>query len=310
MQNNVVPPATRTVFRLASLLTLLAVMMGSVVCATESGFECGNWPGCSGDALLPSGTVAEFLFRNPWIEMIHRTSAILAGPAALASAVLALRLKNAHPLVKILPWVTVAGAIVAGYVGRGIVLGVAFPAWVSAFDLGSALVAMGAMVVATVALERTPAVWFTSRPGMAAWTAVGLLVAMHLVSLYAAGPGSYTRCMSWPVWTLVHADVNGNTTFQVVRIVLAVAGAAAVVAAVVFASREPSLRRPAVAAAALLVTVAGFGALIALTNSDDLGVPFSVATVGLVFTLVLLGARASLDRVPDRRYEDAEQANA
>ena len=75
------PPATRTVFRLASLLTLLAVMMGSVVCATESGFECGNWPGCSGDALLPSDNVLDTLratyTRNkmetdtlPWDEAI------------------------------------------------------------------------------------------------------------------------------------------------------------------------------------------------------------------------------------------------
>ena len=45
-----------------------------------------HWPGCSASALLPSGPVTSFFYQNPWIEMTHRTSAILAGPAALAAA--------------------------------------------------------------------------------------------------------------------------------------------------------------------------------------------------------------------------------
>ena len=54
MSSTRVGKPTITVFRLAALFTLLAVAMGSVVCATESGFECGNWPGCTDSALLPS----------------------------------------------------------------------------------------------------------------------------------------------------------------------------------------------------------------------------------------------------------------
>jgi len=309
MTANQPPTATLAVFRAASLFTLLAVVLGSVVCATESGFECGNWPGCTDNALLPSGGVNEWLYRNPWIEMVHRTSAILAGPFALASGVLALRLKAVHPLVKVLPWVTVLGAIVAGYVGRGIVLGVAFPAWVGAADLGSALVAMAAMLTATVALERTPASWFASTPGMLAWGASATLLVMHLASLYAAGAGSYTRCMSWPVWELLTADTTGSLTLQYLRMVLAVLAGGLIVAALVVARREHLLPHESVAVGVLLGLVVATGLVIRVTGTDALGVPYSVVTVGLLFALVLFGARASLERVPERA-DAAQQENA
>jgi heme a synthase len=285
---------TRRIFQLATLLTFLAVALGSVVCATESGFECGNWPGCTASALLPSGPVTSFFYKNPWIEMTHRTSAILAGPAALAAAVLALRLRGAHPLVKVLPWVTVAGALVAGYFGRLTVLGLPVPAWGGALDLGSALAAMAAMVVATVALDRTPARLAGSRTAVIAWTAVTLMVAMHLVSLFAAGKDSYTRCLSWPVWELLAADHSASVATQVVRIVLALVAAGAVVATILYARTQPTLRGAAIGTGALLVLVLLFGIVIRLTRSDQLGVPFSVASVALLWTQVLLASRASL----------------
>lgn len=298
MTSSRIPNSTRTVFRLATLLALIAVAMGSIVCATESGFECGNWPGCTTSAMLPTGSVSAIFYQNPWIEMVHRVSAILAGPLALAAGIMATRLKNVNPLVRVLPWVTVAGAIIAGTFGRMIVLGLPLPAWGGAADLGAALTAMGAMVVATVALERTPAQWFVSRTGTLAWVSVGLLLAMHLVSLFAAGPGSYTRCLSWPVWELIAADRSASTTLQVVRMGLAVAAAAVMVAGIVLARRQEKLRRPAAASAVLLGLVLVFGLVIRVTGSDDLGVPFSLATVGLLWTQVLLGSLASLETVP------------
>ncbi|MGB7963954.1 MAG: hypothetical protein WCF12_13495 [Propionicimonas sp.] len=294
-----VPKSTVMLFRAATLFTLLAVAMGSVVCATESGFECGNWPGCTDSALLPTGQVATFLYRNPWIEMIHRITAILAGPLALAAGILAVRLKHVNPLVRVLPWVTVVGAIIAGVFGRMAVLGLPFPVWGGAADLAAALVAMGAMVVATVALERTPSAWFTSKVGTLSWLSLALLVAMHLVSLFAAGPGSYTRCLSWPVWDLIAADRAASGALQVARFVLSVLAAGAILATFALARRQASLKRPATAVAQLLGVVLAFGFVIRQTGSDDLGVLFSLATVALLWTLTLLGALASLETVPD-----------
>lgn len=289
-------PATRRLFSAAALFTLLAVAMGSVVCATQSGFECGHWPGCDANALLPNGPLTAALFKNPWIEMVHRTSAILAGPTALIAAVVAARRRDAGALVKVLPWVAVAGAIVAGYVGRGVVIGQRFPAWVSAADLGSALAAMMATLVAAVAVRRaapgTPAVWAPSRQARLAWSAVGVLLVMHLVSLYAAGPGSYTRCMSWPVWGLLSADAAGSLPLQYAR--FALAGLAALLIVAAFAAGPRA--RAAQASVALLVIVAALGAFIRVTGTDDLGAPYSVATVALLWTLTLLAARGSLLR--------------
>lgn len=299
-----VPKSTVMLFRAATLFTLIAVAMGSVVCATESGFECGNWPGCTDSALLPTGQVATFLYRNPWIEMIHRVSAILAGPLALAAGIMALRLKRVNPLVRVLPWVTVVGAIVAGAFGRMAVLGLPFPVWGGAVDLAAALVAMGAMVVATVALERTPAVWFTSTVGTLAWVSLALLVSMHIVSLFAAGPGSYTRCLSWPVWDLIAADHAASGALQVARFGLSVAAAVAILTTVALGWRQASLKRAATATAQLLGVVGAFGFVIRQTGSDDLGVLFSLATVALLWALTLLGSLASLETVPEADQGD------
>lgn len=305
-----VPKSTVALFRTATLFTAIAVAMGSVVCATESGFECGNWPGCTDSALLPSGQVATFLYRNPWIEMIHRVSAVLAGPLALAAGIMALRLKRVNPVVRVLPWVTMVGAVIAGAFGRMAVLGLPFPVWGGAVDLAAALVAMGAMVVATVALERTPAVWFTSKVGTLAWLSLALLVAMHIVSLFAAGPGSYTRCLSWPVWDLIAADRAASGTLQVVRFVLSVLAAGVILATVALAWRQASLKRPATAAGQLLGVVVAFGIVIRQTGSDDFGVLFSLATVALLWTLTLLGALASLETVPDADQGKAGESRA
>ena len=77
-------PATVRLFRIATVFTVLAVAMGSVVCATDSGFECSTWPGCYPDRFAPgSDDVTAWLYRNPIIEFVHRTSAIVCGPLVL-----------------------------------------------------------------------------------------------------------------------------------------------------------------------------------------------------------------------------------
>ena len=288
-----VPRWVTILFRTAGLFTLFAVLGGSLVAATHSGFECGNWPGCDADAILPGGPVNELLYRNPWIEMAHRASAVLSGPLALVSAIVALRLKGVHPLVKVLPWVTVAGAIVAGYVGRGIVLGEVYPTWVGAADLGSALIALVAMTTATIALERTPAQWFATRTGLLAWGAVGTLLVMHLAGLWAAGPSSFTRVVSWPVWRLLEADVHGSLFAQWLRFPL-VAIAAILILLAARASRALGLGREGILAAVLAVVNLAFGAIIAATGTDALGVPFAVCSVAVFFTMVLLAARSTI----------------
>lgn len=292
---------TRVLYRVGALLAFLAVLGGAIVCATESGFECGNWPGCTDSALLPTEGITAALYKNPWIEMAHRSSAILTGPFVLATGIATIFTRDAGKLARTMPWVALAGAFVAGFVGRMIVLGIPFPFWVGVADLAFALVALTAMVVGTVALERTPGTWRPTLTGRLTWSGVGLTFAMHLVSLYAAGPGSYTRCMSWPVWGLVHADATGNTAMQILRLVLAAASVAALGAAALRGVHVRGLRGAAWTLATFIALAAGFGIIIAATGSDALGAPYSLVTVSLFTSALLLAVRASVFAEEDPR---------
>lgn len=305
-----VSPGAKNLFRTTAAFALAAVIMGSVVCATDSGFECGTWPGCQQGGVLPTSAPEALLYKNPWIEMIHRVSAILAGPLALISALVALRLRGVNRWVKILPWIAVAGALVAGIVGRGIVLGAKFPTWIGAADLLSALATMGCMIAATVLLERTPSVLRASRTGRLAWIAVAVLAVMHTVALWAAGPGSYTRCMSWPVWTMVPDDVPALT---VVRLGLGVI-ALALIAMIVMRSMARSERTLAILLATLTALVVILGLVIGYGHVMILAALYSTLTVGVLATLILIGARASVrpqhDDLPHPPVEVAGRAAA
>src|SRR5512142_148960 len=64
----------------ASVLTYLLITMGGIVCVTESGAACPDWPGCFGRAVPP-------LQVNSIIEYTHRFIAALTSPLILAAAV-------------------------------------------------------------------------------------------------------------------------------------------------------------------------------------------------------------------------------
>lgn len=210
----------------------------------------------------------------------------------LACALVVLRRSDLSRLTRWLPWLGVAGAIAAGAFGRAVVLG-GIPTWAGAIDLFCALGAMAAMTVATVRLERGDARFAPNPVAGAAAGSVALLVTMHIVGLFTAGPGSYTRCMSWPVWQLVAAD--GSVTLQVTRWVLAIAAITAILVAGRRASLVPRLTVHAVVSVGLLATVLALGVVIMATHVlPGIGVAYSLATVALLFHQVLFAARAAL----------------
>lgn len=280
-----------SLFRLTAGALLAAVVMGSVVCATQSGFECGRWPGCSDSSLLPTRPVGQWLYKNPWIEMVHRTTAILAGPLALVSALAVVRRRDLSLRVKVLPWVAVAAALVSGSVGRLVVLGAPVPPWLGTLDLASALIALTVMVFATVELETGSAHFAPGRTGTIALAALGTLVTLHLASPYAAGAGSFTRCVSWPLWAVVAGD---DPTMSTVRAILAGAAAGLIAGASVLAWRTRELIRPAGVVAGLLASVLVLGPVIAYAPASVLAPVFSILSAGLLAALGLLAARASL----------------
>ncbi len=132
---------------------------------------------------------------------------------------------------------------------------------------------------------------------------------MHLTSLWAAGPGSYTRVVSWPVWNIVHADAHGSFAAQVARFPMLVLA----VVLIVLAVREARALGVVVEGYVALAFAAAcllFGAIIGFTGTDTLGVPLAMCAVGVFFTMVLIAGRSSvLATAPSRGMSDTTPAS-
>jgi cytochrome c oxidase assembly protein subunit 15 len=292
------PSAELIVFRLAALFTFLAVAMGAVVCATQSGASCPTWPGCFPDRIAPQWEL------SPLVEFTHRVVAVSAGPLVLAAAVMSLRLPRQDRWVRILPWVALVGALAAGAFGRKVVLS-GLATWLGAVDLFCALTAMTVMGVAAVRLgasssapdpmPRSAVEPGLLRVGRLAAASLMLLVAMHVAGIFAAGRLSFTRCVGWPIWQLIDTDLH--PWLQAVRLGLAVIGAGLVVTTAVVAARSERLRRWGIALATLFAGEMVLG-LVIRSGGINAGVAaaYSVTAVALLSCLGLLTAVALMPR--------------
>ncbi len=302
-----VPRLTLWLYRLAALFTLTTVALGSVVCATRSGFDCRSWPGCYDDRFAPgSADIPAILEANPALEMVHRVIAMSTGGVLILAALASLTLAGRGRLVRILPWVAAFAAGGSALFGRASVLGIDITRWGSAADILCAFISMSATLVAAVALGRGGGVrvaWTpVSRPAALAF---GLLVVVYLGGLFAAGYRSFTRCLSWPILWLASDDDLG---LQVARTVVAVGVLGAIVVAV-RATSGTALRLHGLVVAGLTVGVLALGAVYRFTDADGglRGIAFSLTSVALLWTLLLLAARAGL--VPDVRRPDDSPAH-
>lgn len=282
--------ATLTVFRLAAIFTFLAVAMGALVCATGSGASCPTWPGCRPGQITPQWQL------SPLIEFTHRVVAMSAGPLVLAAAIMSRRLHGPNRWVRILPLIALAGALAAGAFGRAAILS-GIPTWMGGIDLFSALTAMTSMGVAAVMVgsaARGPA--RRSAPGpqplrlfpLAAMS-LAVLVAMHVSGIFAAGKGSYTRCLGWPIWQRIDTDLQ--PWLQNVRLGLAGLGAVLVLTTVVVAVRDDRLRRWGIALGTLFAAEMVLGQVIRAAGlNKGAAAGYSVLAVALVSCLGLLMA--------------------
>ncbi len=277
-------------FRAAALVTFLAVVMGSVVCATESGAACPTWPGCYPGQVVPGAQL------NPIIEFTHRVVAILAGPLLLAAAITGTRIAGAGARVKVLPWIALVCAGLSAVFGRIVVLA-HLPLWWGVVDLLCALVAMIAMGIATLSLQNPRARWAPTALSHSAALACGLVILVHLTGILAAGAGSYTRCMGWPMWRILEADPN--TTLQIARLILAVLAFGVIARTIQLATTPvptPSpLRAHAAVLAALVVAELLVGAVILATKlSWASATAYSILAVATLWCLGLLYGRSAL----------------
>ena len=107
--------------------------------------------------------------------------------------------------------------------------------------------------------------------------------------IFAAGKGSYTRCLGWPIWQRIDTDLQ--PWLQNVRLGLAGLGAVLVLTTVVVAVRDDRLRRWGIALGTLFAAEMVLGQVIRAAGlNKGAAAGYSVLAVALVSCLGLLMA--------------------
>ncbi len=278
------------VARWAAALIFVTVLLGAMVCATDSSSSCPAWPACYPDKVAP-GLRAGWL-ENPVIEFVHRAISFAALVLLAWSGVLGRR--HADARVRVLPWVALACAVGSAVFGMMIIL-FTLPLALGLLDLAFAIVALLLSVVTASALRRRPALPGAGRTRPLAGAAFVALLVMHLAGSLIAGvtddgTGSFTRCLSWPLWAIV--EVDGAAAPQVVRMVLAGA-AALLILAVGWRLWRGGARVLAAVLVGALAVEQGLGiAIVAagITAGQTNGIQATVAVSYSAFAVVILGA--------------------
>jgi cytochrome c oxidase assembly protein subunit 15 len=285
---------------IASVLTYLLVTMGGIVCVTESGQGCPDWPGCYGRAIPPMRTDAI-------IEYTHRLVAALASPFIIAGAILGWRKYRSIWWVSRPPVLAVVLLLAVSVFGAFAVLR-GLPPGLAAIDLGSALMVLAFMLVATVVAfyrrgNSAPPDRLSFRGSyarLALWalaTAFIVLVSGVLV----AESGSMVRCLGWPLYSGRLPPDDPRRWLQIARRLIAGLASISIVAVVVQAwrtqNRHAGIRRVAAATGVAALLEILVGALILVRGSTTLLLVVYVAAAaalwGLLVILVVLAGLAS-----------------
>lgn len=266
-------------------LIFITVLLGSVVCATDSSSSCPAWPACYPTQIGPE--LQTGWLENPIIEFVHR--AIAFAGLVLIGLTGWFGRHSADARLRVLPWVSLACAIGSAVFGMMIIL-FTLPLALGLLDLGFALIAMFLTTVTYLALRPGTIVLRAGPTRRLAGSIFALLVVMHLLGSVVAGTtengtGSFTRCLSWPLWSIV--EIDGSPVLQGLRIAMA---AVALVLIVVLANR---LRQTRAGGLALIL-------MISMIVELALGISILVAgidagqTNGIQATVAVLYAAAAV----------------
>ena len=278
------------VARWAAALIFVTVLLGAMVCATDSSSSCPAWPACYPDKVAP-GLRTGWL-ENPVIEFVHRAISFAALVLLAWSGVLGRR--HADARVRVLPWLALACAVGSAVFGMMIIL-FTLPLALGLLDLAFAVVALLLSVVTAAALRPRPALPGARGTRSLAGVAFGVLLVMHLTGSAIAGvtddgTGSFTRCLSWPLWAIV--EVDGAAGPQAARMVLAGVAALLVLAVGWRLWRAGERALAAVLVGSLAIEQALGIAIVAagITAGQTNGIQATVAVSYSAFAVVILGA--------------------
>ena len=274
----------RRSYWLAAWFTFGAVVLGSAVCATESGLACPTWPGCFSHQVTPDGL-------HSAIEFTHRVIAFGSLVFLAVASWHGRRLPDRR--LRWVPVIALVAAIASGVFGMVIVL-FSLPMLLGLIDVAAALVALCLISWAAVRLPDPRPAGSLAR---LTWSTATAVIVMHLLGIAVAGPGSFVRCLGWPVWRIVEADQY--PALQWLRLAVAAAAAILLVTVLVRAWRRPELRPLAAGLAVAWVTELVMGQLIVgqFTGAEErhiyLAAVYSMLAGGVVWLLALLASRAA-----------------
>jgi cytochrome c oxidase assembly protein subunit 15 len=296
----------RNLLLAASVATYLLITAGSTVCVTGSAMGCPDWPACYGQIVPP-------MRLDSIIEYTHRIVALLASPLIFAAAIVGWRrTRSLHwvsrPPIIAIPFLLAVVIFGALAVLRGLEPGLA------ALDLGSALIVLALMMIATAAgfyYYHNPNA--PSRPSFRtpfARLILGTATAVYLVLVSAvlvAATGSLARCLGWPLYSSVWPTVDSRAWLAVVRRVVAGLASVLVLAVIVQAWRTRRGQKGVVAVATamgiLFFAETLLGALMATFGTAPglliLYVAMAAAVWSLLAVLVALAGLAAPALTPE-----------
>lgn len=286
----------------ATTMTTVLVVLGGVVCVTESARGCPDWPRCYGQLVPPMRVDAV-------IEYSHRLVAALTSPLILAAAVMGW--VNSRSI----RWISRPLIVAVGLVAAVVVFGAlavlrGLSPWAAAVDVGSALMALALLVAASVAAIQSADPDFVDRwsfeRGLARWSFVAAAAVFVIIvsGVLVATPGSTVRCLGCfvPVTGpaipgLRGALQTGRQLFAGATGVFILVTAVASLRAGHHDARGAVVRRSAAAAGALVVALAIISGLVLTTGATTaLLVGAVAAAVSLWVAIVALAASTALVR--------------
>jgi heme a synthase len=294
----------RNLLLAASLMTCLLIALGGVVCVTQSGKACPDWPGCFGRIIPPPQV-------NSIIEYSHRLVAGLTGLIIIAAAVVSWRRARS------IRWISRPPAIAILFLLAVIVFGAlavlrGLPPWMAALDLGSALVVLALMLTATVvAFARRANPTLPDRlsyRGNYAWLTLWTLAAVFITldsAVLVAGPGSLTRCLGWPLYSQTLIAIDPSTWLHEARFIIG--WVAAILMAIVAtqawrAPRQPvHIRRAAAWAGGMFLLQLVAGGLVLLTGFNTILLLFYTTSAAAFWSLLVV--LVVLTGLPANKFE-------
>lgn len=276
----------------ATSMTFVLIVLGGVVCITDSSRGCPDWPGCYGQIYPPLRT-------DSILEYTHRLVAGLTSLLILGSTILAWCKPRAHRWVRWPPTIALAflGAVVifgAMVVLRGL------PPFLAMLDVASALLVLALMVLtATISVSVPPhpnqpihLAWSSAHARLTLVTLLGVWLVLFTGPLVAQS-GSYTRCLGWPLLAGTQEGAGSIARFALGFVVTL--SLIAVVARGLHESVTPIKRR---AAALVGLFLAGELAVNVLVTVQGISIPwlliYATLATGLWTCLVVYAALTAL----------------